>query len=248
MTEPRESAIDTARKLLRLKDRAGTPAEALAAARALSKLLDKHRIAVTELEMDGSQDAEPFEAAKDDPLYEFKRVQPWKRDLGSVLAKHFGCAYWQRTRKFHTGQTSEHAMCLCGRPSDIALVRGMYTWLTGEIAQLSVTHCRGEGARYSNSWRKGFVTGVDIQLTATRDELQAKTTAAMVLYGREEQAQKYLQSVFEQMGTITWKSSVRADRTAYFAGLRVGKTSPLGPRLQGAEAEPDQLPLLDEGS
>jgi len=244
MTADRERVLDTARKLLRLKDRAGTPHEALAATRALSKLLDKYRIAVTDLELSGTQSPEALRAEEDRPLYEFKRVKPWKRDLGLVIAKHFGCAYWQRTRKYRRG-TSEHSMCLCGRPSDIQLVRSMYTWLTVEIAHLSVTHCRGQGARYTHGWKQGFVAGVGHQLAETRQELKGETGTAMVLYGRQEQAKQFLHDLFDGLGKITWKSKVRPERAAYFAGLEQGAAMPLAPRLQEPKPESAQLSLLE---
>lgn len=235
--DTRSHAIETARKLLRLRDRAGTPAEAQAAAHALARLLDRHRIAVAELEAGGSQPAEPFVADKGRPLYEYRRVTVWRRDLGLVLCEHFGVACWVRARQ-RPGHARECAMHLCGRPSDIELVRGLYTWLGAEIVRLGECYCSRRGVRFRSSWQRGFVAGVEQQLRSAREQAKAESSFAMVLYSRGEDARRYMESLLELQKTC-WRSRADTHQLAYLDGLEQGSAIHLGERI----AEPDRKEL-----
>lgn len=250
MDEKRDGILSKARKLLRLKERAGTKAEALAAARALARLLDKHRIEVAELEVADRQAPEGFTANKTQPLYEYKRVTPWRRELGFALCKHFGVALWQRTKLHRKGVPSDHSMCMCGRPSDIELVRSMYNWLTSEIECLSVGACSGMSRSYANSWRRGFAYGVHKQLEDLRSELSEEHPSAMVLYSRQDDARQFLDALLEPKGpgdrkpaTIRWRDRGAHDAYGFASGYMRGKQHHLGERLGHASTAP---PLLDE--
>lgn len=250
MTQDRDNVLSKARKLLRLKERAGTTAEALAAARALAKLLDKHRIEVTELELSAVQQPESFVANKDEPLYEYRRVTTWRRELGFALCKHFGVALWQRTAVYHGERSSDHSMCMCGRPSDIELVRAMYDWLTSEIEALAVSACAGMGRGYANSWRRGFAHGVHKQLEDLRSELSEAHAGAMILYGREEAAKSYLDALLApkkpgemKPAIIRWRDRSSIDQYGFASGFVRGQSHHLGEHLDAAEPEPQ---LLDD--
>lgn len=237
----RESIVEKAKKLIQLQERAGTPGEALAAAKALAGLLDKHRIALAELESAGAADPEAFVLHRDEPLYAFQRVQVWRRDLCYVLGEHYGVATWQRTRKFRDGRPSDHFICACGRRTDIELLRSMYVWLGAEIERLSASECQGLGGRYANSWRLGFVAGVQQQLRGLREQNCEASTTAMVVYGRSEQALDYLRSQLEKLGTVKYRHRGGHDRWAFQSGFVRGWQQHLGPHLpeSGGEPQPD---------
>lgn len=233
-----EHAIDKARKLLRLRDRAGTPAEAAAAAKALAKMLDKHRLDIAELEAEGKQLPEGFMADEKRPLASWKRIEPWRRDLALVLAEHFGVCCWQQGFR-RPGQCMHHQLCLCGRPSDVQLVRGMYHWLGAELTRLCIIYCRGKGRRYARSWRDGFVTGIERQLRAARAEVAETDSRAIVLYDRAREARDYLQEMFGKLKTHKWSSKNAVDREGYFHGRDRGEAIHLGDRI----GEPSQQEL-----
>lgn len=250
MDNERDNVLSKARKLLRLKERAGTQSEALAAARALAKLLDKHRIAVTELELSSGKTNEPFVANKQEPLYAYRRVTPWRRELGFALCNHFGVALWQRTTVYRDSEPSERSLCMCGRASDIELVRAMYSWLTQEIECLAVAECSGMGRGYSNSWKRGFAFGVNKQLESLREELSEAHCSAMVLYGRGDAAKLYLDALLEpkqpgdrKPGVVRWRDRGSHDAYGFASGFLRGKRHHLGEHL--AAADPDAQ-LLDE--
>jgi hypothetical protein len=230
----RQGAVEKARKLLRLKERAGSEFEAIAAARALAALLDKHRIAIAELEASGQRLPEPFAADPDRPLYAFIRSRPWRRELCFALGDHFGVALWRRTRIWKGGDR-EHGICMCGRPSDIELLRDMYEWLCSEIVSLSAEQCAGRGPAYANSWRRGFVHGVHKQLASLRDATRECSCVAIELYGRLDKAREYLEALCE--GHVRKRSDSPMNYPAYREGFARGALHHLGPRF-GPEPEP----------
>lgn len=234
MVEPVPEAhiIERARKLLRLRERAGSAGEAAAAAKALALLLDKHRLDVAALEAGGAQDGERFVADTDRPLASWQRVEPWRRNLALVLAAHFGCCCWQQGFRA-PGFATVHYLHVCGRPSDVELVRGMYHWLASEATRLSASECRGRGASYARSWRAGFVTGIERQLAVARGELTETDSRALVLYDRGRQAAEYLKGLNERLGTVTVSSRQRLDARGYVSGRRMGTRIHLGGRIDG---------------
>lgn len=222
--------IDKARKLLQLRERAASAGEAAAAAKALAKLLDKHRLDVAELELDSKQQPEGIVADDKRPLASWKRIEPWRRDLALVLAEHFGVCCWQQGLR-RPGQAIEHHLCLCGRSSDVELVRGMYHWLGAELVRLCASACHSKGARYARSWRDGFVTGISRQLHAARGEIAQTNTQAIVLYDRAREAREHLLGLFGKLKPVQWSAHNEVDRQAYFQGRDRGDALHLGERI-----------------
>jgi hypothetical protein len=229
--------IEKARRLLQLRDRAATPGEAQAAARALAKMLDKHRISIAELEMRGDQDAEPMAVDEREPLLKYTRLPLWKKDLIHALCKHYGVACWRNgkvqgyTLRGH--RKVSYAMHLCGRKSDMDMVRYMLAWLSTETENLSRQECEGLGSVSHNSWRRGFVKGIKKQLQMARDDVASTSSdAALVLRKRRDDASDFLHKMVDLTGKPK-KSYHRLyhDPDAHAAGVRRGQAQHLGDRL-----------------
>lgn len=228
--------LDRARKLLRLRERAATPGEAQAAARALAKLLDKHRITIASLEMSGAADAQSMFADKTDPLLTFTRLPGWKSHLIKLLCRHYGVAYWRRkSTRGADGrgrQLYSYAIHLCGREDDVAVVRQMFAWLSVEATRLSHGECEGRGAPSHNSWRRGFVAGIGRQLTGARAEVSTlHADAAMALRNRYDDAREFMRESVEGLRFATRRRKWWHDKHAHAAGKQRGESQHLGDKI-----------------
>ena len=219
--------IDKARKLLALRDRAGTPAEAAAAARALAKLIDKHRIGIAELEAK-SETKEQCAIDRSEPLLQWRRLERHRRSLCSALCEHYGVAWWQSTvavGRNGRGNIYHRAVHLCGRPSDIAIVRYMYTWLSVEVERLGNKKRRAIDRK---SFKLGIVLGIQRQLRELRCEVEQEH--GLVLSDRAGDALAALRRAIK-LSTLR-SSSTMVSRQAYDDGFRAGKNLHLGERLE----------------
>jgi hypothetical protein len=238
--------IEKARKLLQLRDRAATPGEAQAAARALALMLDKHRITVAELEMRDGEHGEPMAADESNPLLTFTRMPRWRSQLIAVLCRHYGVAAWQKSayigRSMRGRRKLQHAIHLCGRASDVDMVRHMFSWLSAEAERLAHQECVGHGAVVYNSWRSGFVVGIDTQLCSVREAVtEHHTEAALVLQSRHQQAAEHLASCVKILETTTHYRFLHSE-AAHAAGKKRGESQHLGDRLDAGvcRALPEQ--------
>lgn len=232
-----DDVIGRARKLLRLRDRAGTAGEAQAAARALGKLLDKHRLTVAEVELRDSASTPVL--ISEDPLISFGRLPKWRSALARKLCRHYGVAFWRR--KYEDGANRRghrryrYAIHLCGRAEDIEMTRFMFTWLSAEAERLSHAECSGWGGVTHNSWRAGFVDGIAKQLRAARETVaEGKAEAALVLFGRYEAAAEHMRKRVTGLQSKTRVRRWTEDATARAAGQERGERQHLGKSLSEA--------------
>jgi hypothetical protein len=221
--------IGKAKKLMALRDHAGTPGESEAAANALNKLLDKHRLSVAELE-NASGEKEECIVDQGDPILEWKRLSPHMRDLCAVLCSHYGVAWWQRRRRdgvnTRGAQRWRRAVHMCGRPSDVEIVRYMFAWIAVEMNLLGAKYPGGRIAR--SSFKLGFVAGIERQLKLSRQE--AVGERGMVLRDRLKDAELALAKLFPEMKTAAMPNP-NIDPSAYLHGSEYGKAMHLGGRV-----------------
>lgn len=131
------------RSLRELERRASSQGEAEAAARAAAALLEKYRLSEAEVEAAG---AEPTEACVLDgeSLYSYRRAEQWRMDLANVISDGYGVACF---RERHFGARDDkpkgrarigfdYKLLLVGRPSDVLIVRYLYSWLSAEAVRL----------------------------------------------------------------------------------------------------------------
>lgn len=245
--KPMDRVIEKARRLLRLRDRAATAGEAQAAAHALARMLEKHRITVAELEMRGAGGAEAMVADKSRPLVRYQRLSHWRARLVEVLCEHYGIAFWRRSHVSGTDSKgrirSNHAIHLCGRPSDVATVRHMFAWLSGEAERLGRKECDGKGTIAHNNWRTGFVEGLDEQLKQARGSIAfGHDEAAIILRERQSEAFDFLRIELDHLGYKTLYRRFAHDEEAHAAGKRRGRAQHLGDSLDDEQKSNLALP------
>lgn len=239
-----DAVIAKAKKLAALRDKAGSEHEAIAAANVLASFLEKHRLSMVEVEAASDGVEESFELS-DKPLATYMRLPTWKRDLANTLCVHFGVANWERRylvghdRKGREQWRSE--MRLCGKPSDVAMFRFMYGWLTGEANRLvsQLTNDR----KFRNSWLYGFSMGIYEQLKRSREKAaeQASQEAGLVLQGRFKAALAFLNSEKPNMGSPGRRTDPDIDYFAAAIGFQRGKSQHLGQSLPEESKEPKAL-------
>lgn len=233
-----QDIIEKAKKLLALRDRAGTRAEAEAAARALARILDKHRITMAEIATQKGDD-ETIVADAKLPLIEWRRAVAWRRSLINALCAHYGVACWRAKRYIGHARDGRrryvYAMHLCGRPSDVALVRYLFAWLSTELARISEVECAGRGNSFKNSWMLGFAEGINQQLNAAREEIAKEMgDGALALLNRQQEAMMALEQQIKGLTTIKYSMRIHGD--AHEAGKKHGKSHHLGDKLDTGNA------------
>lgn len=230
-----KTLIEKAKALRRLHQRASTRAEAEAAARALAKLIHKHRINEAALQ-DQHEDSEHTLLSWD------KRCPAWRRRLADLLTSHYGLAVVLITKPERTEYR------IVGHQTDVQAVRLTYDWLIVEIERLTsrtrdrdeVTRStkRGRGARFNpNSYQIGFVDGIGHQLRKGKhqaeQELSPDTSTQLVLRSRADQALELAR--YRYPSGVEKKSKPRAltvDVRSYLSGREQGQQTHLGPRLK----------------
>jgi hypothetical protein len=185
MNDSLKAAIEKVAKLRALAARAGTQAEAEAAAAQAAAIVAKYQIDEAVLEAHSPERAE--EIQEGDPLWSGERDISWLNMLAAGIGKIHGCAVIVR----RYGGAATVTYIIVGRPSDLAIVRYLFAWLHAEIVRLSESE-RGRTAK--NAFRVGAAVGViDAMRKARAVEAGiAPTSAAMVLASRADQAMAWL--------------------------------------------------------
>lgn len=230
-----QGVVDKCRKLLSLRERAGTPAEATAAAGRLAALLEKHRMSEAQLEVDTGPRGD-YTAEVDAPIVGWRKLKPWRLHLVRVLCDHYGVVWWERGMKDSRAAPGvrKRALHLCGRSDDVRIVRDMYAWLCSEAKPPA-----GLGRGAGDSWRLGFVAGIERQLVAVRAQTAAAAAAgnqcAMVLVGRKDAALDELKKRLGKPLEDTTNATPQVDIRAFRAGHATGAVFALEKRLQGGD-------------
>ena len=109
----------------------------------------------------------------------------------------------------------------------------MFAWLSAEIDRLARIECAGRGLLRANSWRAGFVLGIDGQLNGARDSVvKHHGDAALVLRLRNDDAHDFLRRAVDVIDKKTYHNYMR-DAEARAAGKRRGEKQHLGDKLDG---------------
>jgi len=112
--------LEKMKKLMNLRDRAGTEGEAQAAATQLQKLLTEHNLSVADLESKGQAAPEATQQQVDLG----KAAFPWKLNLAKAVAEHFFCIALIRNKR----------PTFIGRPDNVESLQMTYAWLIDQIA------------------------------------------------------------------------------------------------------------------
>lgn len=179
MNEKIEKVIAKIRHLRELAARAGTQAEAEAAAAMADRILQEYRLSEADL-ADKEAPKEKVEKSGQN-LKEFAgSVNKAHTSLACVLAEHYDCYTYT-----HYSRNGNY-MPIYGRESDIAIVRYMYAWLVIEMERLALKE-KGKAGRHA--FRLGMVSGIENALrlakAATIKPEQQSSALVLVSYGEE---------------------------------------------------------------
>lgn len=208
-----EKVIDRVRKLRKLATSTNANEAASAAAQA-DRLVQEHRLAEAQIEADTGNATES--AAVDGvPLFTTKRMRPWRSSLAVVICRQYDVACWVSRRPVGA------AFAMCGRASDVAIVRETYAWLEGEISRIAIA--RNER---SDSFRMGCVSGIRTAYAIERHAAQrpGPTTGAIVLADRTAQAEAARDAFLHAPLKPQRESAARIDMGALERGRAVGAT------------------------
>jgi hypothetical protein len=228
MTSPAERAI----ALQRLAERAGTPAEAEAAARALSNHLAKHQLQLAEVE------SEEAPTLSTEPVVSGQRIAIWRYNLIIALGRLYGAAPFldvsypdgRARRRGRKQRRKLRAVRLCGRPADLERVVALYRQLGADVERLGREH---DGDR--RSFRMGFVAGLVASAAEGLSAAQegASSTAMVHVGGRYDDALEHLR---KRTGVGAPRTSyVDACQDSYALGYQEGKQRTVGERLADKE-------------
>jgi hypothetical protein len=218
VNEKLQKIMQKVAQLRALAANAGTQAEAETAAAQAESLIAKYQIDEATIETSTTRDEVVGESG---PLWSGRKSEQWRGSLCAGLCKDHGCA--AVAAKNGDGVVYR----IAGRPSDVAIVRYMYAWLTVEIERLAM---REKGRSNRNAFRVGAVVGVLAAMRVARktevQSTQAGTSAAIVIVSRADESMTYLQA---SIGGKFRNSQTRSvDMAAFDRGMAAG--SNLAPR------------------
>ena len=212
--------LDKVRKLRALATSSNV-FEAAAAAGAAERLLHQHELSEAEVEGAGDEPRERAEPAGECLDSHGANVTRWRSTLAAYLADVHGCTTWIEPHWSHEAGNTSWKVRIAGRPSDIAIVHYLHTWLTAEILRLVVSEGRGHGRSWRNSYAWGAVAGIQRQMDRARAEMRAAATssALAVIRGRLAEATS---AAPHGLRTLRKPSPAR-DRNALEHGQRAGE-------------------------
>jgi hypothetical protein len=160
--------------LLKLAERAGTPAEAEAAASKAAALMEQFGIErdvaiATSNEKEESPEVYGSDAALISPDQGAKYIPQWKQRLGYDLMRLHGCMGYT-SRNWMTGQKT---FAIVGRPSDVATVRYLFAYIIEQCERLTEEYGKGRGKSWCTDFRLGLVRGVTRAIAKAQSEQQA---------------------------------------------------------------------------
>lgn len=197
---------DKLAKILRLADRAGTPAEAEAAAAMAAKLAEQYGIDLLEIR---DTENDPLDGLIGEELGQVAGT--WRRTLLAGIGRRFGVVLFHRKER-----KSSHSRVieLYGRPELIEATKQMYEHFVTLCDRLTLERCVGMGKAYSMSWRYGFITGI---LKAMKGE-----NRSIIVLSKEAEALR--ESVHPDGKTIKSRPRI-TDADGFDAGRQAGEAN-----------------------
>lgn len=243
MPEPDERIVDRIKKLLRLAQSDNVNEAANAAGQA-QRLMEQHRIDQALLDVsdaDGGPVEDEDVRVDGEPMTRSGRLPQWKVQLGVCVANANACRCYLDTRWNDDREVYEKSLCIVGRPSDVATVRYLFTYLAHEIERLCKRDGQGRGRTYANSFRIGAVHTIRKRLVLAKAEvrkeakkkLRGDSTALAKIDKALAKIDQRGQDVDDWMDKNMDLSNGRASRSrrdwdAYRAGQQAGHGIELG--------------------
>jgi len=173
-------AIEKVKKLMRLAE-SPVKAEAELAAAKASEIMSRYELDAAAIELSNpTQAKEDIADFGEDPLDEMRVVASWKSRLSVVVSSLHGCQCYKRGGSLN----------LIGRPSDVATVRYLYSWICRQIELVVASEGLGHSKNYKNNFRLGMVDTIAVRMRDAKkvaeqqfrqETVAACSTTALVL-------------------------------------------------------------------
>jgi len=244
-----DQIITKVKKLLRLATSDNVNEAAAAAARAQS-IMDEHRIDQAMFDV-SDDDGEPTVADEKvvdddaDPVEVGRSIASWKGQLLMGVCAANACKCYRGYQALDGRYVRN--LCIIGRPSDVAMVKHLYAYLSHEIERLCQKGNNGYGRTWTNSFRLGAVSEVSRRLKLSAEEAQAGrrkalegNTKALAVLDRalariDQRADDVEKWAKENMSLRSRSGSKsRRDHGAYTAGREAGRNINLSPAQRRA--------------
>jgi hypothetical protein len=215
-TPKMDDILDKLEKVQALQNGAATPAEAEAAATAMTRLLAKYNLDALDVQRRLGAKAPALVFAKED----VKNIgnTPWKRALLNAVARHNQCRM-----VYYTGTKDA---VLFGPESTIRLVIDLFTSLERVVSNLTalayqgVTVLKIPGTTWRAAYALGCVTGIGVAMERAKQDVIAHTDGGSALVLVNDAA---LDSEVErQLGKLSAPTKISYDQHAYAQGFYDG--------------------------
>jgi hypothetical protein len=164
-------------------------------------------------------------------LYESARVIHWKNVLGKYLTRYYGCISWNDCLFGATKSGRKISRYrLVGRPTDMHIVRFMFSRIVTEIEQLSNTFCRGKGSIFAQSYDEGIVNGIILQMNLVKNEIEnnminsGQSYILTSLNNRIIEAKETLIKFKPDLVSSNKSIKRQINSSAFISGIEEGKT------------------------
>ena len=213
-----EKIKEKIRNVIELMEGAKTEGEAKAASLALQRLLVKHHLSMSDIEVGNTTGSEVQESE------EIAVSEKWKRTLAYYIAKNMRCLSYVVTYRLGTKYSKK--VVFVGLEEDICAVKEFFCASISVAKKLYRSFSKEMRENYSctptarqrQSWYLGFAKGLN---TALEEQSQSCEEMALAL--------KTPQAVKDYMGTIKFSGRSRSrgstvDKSAYNAGVSSGRS------------------------
>lgn len=259
LSEAQQKAVDTVAKLLALAGRAGTPAEAAAAANKAQELLEAHNLTQAAVEAaTGKLSGKRAEEAQAGGMYEYQR-RLWHQvaELNFCLYVPYKERYWSDKYERYAYR---HKHKLVGRVENVAAAQALGGYLQEVMSRLCMERLHGQASQFFSRWAISFREGVTSEVcwrlyerrrqrmseqeAARKAELErmsagASTATALTLRDVEERERDANQDFLWGEGFSARRAEQRARRAAAQAAAEAEYT-------RWAEANPKEAAREEE--
>lgn len=268
MTNETERIIDQIRRIRNLAENAGTEGEAAAAAAAMSRLLSKHNLDLSEIPTGEANDELDEPISNETIVTQTKQSDyRWREELLIAIATYNFCRVLHTTTYEPGTYKSRSAIILIGQPHNREVVKFLYDLLTETLTRLSKVHpmvseqrkadlafVKKYGGRldYAFSPRRTFLyAAVETLRIRFRDEWKAFTFApdgsrnekALVLVNDTTmKLAKYIEDTWSRLGRHSHNDGDKRtmDPAAYAAGQAAGRSIPLQRGIGGGSSRSEE--------
>lgn len=226
------SAIEKAKKLLRLIEGATTDKEAAAASAALQRHLAHHGLTMADLDSGMAKDTEDTKPEETDVFTSGAGIPRWLAALARYVAEAYRCSSYMASGYDMDAFERYHKIQMLGMPEDVALASKVFgatvkaaknCWHEWSAQAKPCMEARGyvwNAGRFRNGYYTGFAHGIG---AAYKENVKNDASVSLMVV-KPQAVVKAVEDL--HLGTHHWGASHisgNAYRSGYQAGYGVGK-------------------------